>query len=158
MSQRYCWKINAECFVCSCRCLRASSGNTQGLRRMCKTTSWRRSSNDDHQVGRSEKKVSYLCYPTFDTEDHPGLISSDVVDLASISYRVFKYRLGDTQPVLHRKELFLHKSDPRTASFAAITQSEERLGLFSSPQLIGTRGGWNQEVAKAHARRTETMQ
>jgi len=110
------------------------------------------------KLGRSEKKVSYLCYPTFDTEDHPGLVSSDIVDLASVSYRVLKYRSGDTQPILHRKELFLHKSDPRTASFAAITQSEERLGLYSSPQLIGTRGGWNQEVARAQARQTKTMQ
>jgi hypothetical protein len=82
-------------------------------------------------------------------EDHPGLVSSDVVDLANISHRVIKYRGGDTQPILHRKELFLHKSDPRTARFAAITRREEQLGLFSSTEPIGTRGGWNRVAGKA---------
>jgi len=104
------------------------------------------------KLARGEKKVSYLRYPTFDTEDHPGLVSSDVVDLANISHRVIRYRSGDTQPILHRKELFLHKSDPRTATFAAITRREEQLGLFSSTEPIGTRGGWNRVAGNAHLR------
>ena len=109
------------------------------------------------KLGRSEKKVSYLRYPTFDTEDHPGLDSSDVIDLASTSHRVLKYRKGDTQPILHRKELFIHKSDSRAASFAAVTRSEEQLGLYSATSLIGTRGGWNQVVEEAQMRRRELM-
>jgi DNA phosphorothioation-associated putative methyltransferase len=109
------------------------------------------------KLGRSEKKVSYLRYPTFDTEDHPGLDGSDVIDLASTSHRVLKYRKGDTQPILHRKELFIHKSDSRAASFAAVTRSEEQLGLYSATSLIGTRGGWNQVVEEAQMRRRELM-
>lgn len=98
------------------------------------------------KLGRSEKKVSYLRYPTFDTEAHPGLVSSDVIDLAKMSYRVLKYLPTDTQPILHRKELFLHRSDSRYNEFSELTRKEELLGLYSQTQTIGTRGGWNQTV------------
>jgi len=95
------------------------------------------------KLGRTEKKVSYLRYPTFDIDAHPGLTSSDVVDLADVSYRVFKYQSGGAQPILHRKELFLHASDPRRSRFAETTRLEEEQGLYADTRTIGTRAGWH---------------
>jgi len=103
------------------------------------------------KLGRTDKKVSYLRYPTFDSDAHPGLTSSDVVDLVNISYRVIKYQSGGAQPVLHRKELFLHSSDPRRSRFAEVTKREEELGLYANTQTIGTRAGWHAAIQSCGA-------
>lgn len=91
---------------------------------------------------RSEKKVSYLTYPEFDRDAHPGLRRSDIVDLVSLRHSVRAYADGPKTPVLHRKETFLHKSDPRWEQFAALTHREEEIGLLGSSGPIGLREQW----------------
>lgn len=91
---------------------------------------------------RSEKKVSYLTYPDFDRDAHPGLRRSDLVDLFDLRHSARAYADGPQTPVLHRKETFVHKSDPRWELLAALTHREEELGLLGSGEPIGLRGQW----------------
>jgi len=107
------------------------------------------------KLSKNEKKVSYLNYPDFESDPHPGLVSSDVVNLLTGSHRIITYRRDETQPILHRKELFVHPKDPRRCSFEQITAEEERQGLYSSNQPIGTRGGWTRVVSESHSRTSD---
>jgi len=45
---------------------------------------------------------------------------------------------------LHRKEQFLHKTDPRWDRFRATTLDEELAGLFENPFTIGYRDQWSE--------------
>ena len=54
---------------------------------------------------RRESKVSYLSYPDFDRDPHPGLHKSVNVCLQSFKVRARHY--DDNRPILHRKELFV---------------------------------------------------
>jgi len=91
---------------------------------------------------RSEKKVSYLTYPNFDLEAHPGLCRSDLIDLVDLRHSVRTYADGPKTPVLHRKETLVHKSDLRWERFAAVTRREEEVGLLGSGEPIGLREQW----------------
>ena len=67
--------------------------------------------------------MSYLAYPGFDADAHPVLAGSLAVDL-------------------HRKELFVASNYPRRDLFAALTRSEERCGLLSGDERIGSKATW----------------
>jgi hypothetical protein len=47
---------------------------------------------------------------------------------------------------LHRKETFLHPSDPLFQKFARLTQQEEKHGLLEDTKTIGTRDGWKRRL------------
>ena len=96
---------------------------------------------------RRESKVSYLSYPEFDKDPHPGLHKSVNVDLGSFKVRVRQYE--ENQPILHRKELFVAPSYPRRATFARLTAQEERHGLYENLPSIGYAREWNSLVATA---------
>jgi len=91
---------------------------------------------------RSEKKVSYLTYPDFDLDAHPGLKRSDLIDLVDLRHSVRTYADGPKTPVLHRKETFVHRSDPRWERFVSVTRREEEIGLLGSGEAIGLREQW----------------
>ena len=96
---------------------------------------------------RHKSKVSYLCYPDFDRDPHPGLHRSVNVCLQSFDIRVRCY--DRNRPILHRKELFVAPSHPRRGTFARLTTQEERHGLYSTPSSIGYAQEWNSLVTDA---------
>lgn len=96
------------------------------------------------KLSRLEPKVSYLCYPTFDTEAHPPLAESLRLRLGNVDVKHLDFRSSDNPPILHRKEEFLAKDDPRRAKFERLTAQEEKRGLYADTTTIGTRKGWNQ--------------
>jgi len=97
---------------------------------------------------RAEKKVSYLAYPTFDTDPHPALRRSNLVDLMDLRLVTRTYSDGSASPILHRKETFLHKSDRRWVVFDALTRQEEQAGLLGTGEPIGLRHQWNALLAR----------
>jgi DNA phosphorothioation-associated putative methyltransferase len=94
------------------------------------------------KLHREEPKISYLSYPTFETDPHPALASSTTVHLQTFRVNVRDFRMHKNPPILHRKELFVQKGHPLYAKFERLTNSEVQKGLLESPDAIGTREGW----------------
>jgi DNA phosphorothioation-associated putative methyltransferase len=94
------------------------------------------------KLHRGKSQVSYLAYPDFDTDPHPVLLGSLVVDLKHLAVHYRDYTDHVDPPVLHRKELFVASDYPRQKLFAALTKSEERCGLLSCAERIGSRDTW----------------
>lgn len=95
------------------------------------------------KLHREEPKISYLSYPTFETDPHPAIASSTTVHLQTFRVNVRDFRSYRNPPILHRKELFVHKDHPLYAKFERLTRIEDQKGLYESPETIGTRDGWN---------------
>jgi len=93
-------------------------------------------------------RVSYLVYPDFDTDPHPALAESWVVDFRELDVRPHDYRNRENPPVLHRKELFVAPDHPRYNTFKRLTQQEDRHGLLDERLTIGTRDGWKHRLEK----------
>ena len=70
------------------------------------------------------------------------------MDLTTGVVRIRRYAPNGNRPILHRKELMLEVSDPDYARFAALTEQEERAGLFSVPRTIGHERGWARELER----------
>jgi len=98
------------------------------------------------KLHRSSGKVSYLVYPDFDNDPHPSLFRSVKLSLRTRELDCFDYADSSNPPVLHRKETFLHPSDPRYDSFARLSQKEEKHGLLADSNSIGTREGWKRRL------------
>jgi DNA phosphorothioation-associated putative methyltransferase len=96
------------------------------------------------KLHRDSKKVSYLTYPNFDSEPHPALERSDVVNLVKQSHDVRRYGNNQNLPILHRKEEFIHKADSRWEEFRRITSQEEEAGLYEITSNIGYRQQWDE--------------
>jgi DNA phosphorothioation-associated putative methyltransferase len=94
------------------------------------------------KLRRDKPKVSYLCYPTFDTEAHPALTESFVADLKGLNTRHHSYSERENPPVLHRKDCFVTSDYPRREVFVALTEAEEAAGLLDEAAGIGTRQPW----------------
>ena len=94
------------------------------------------------------QQVSLLHYPRFREDEHPALFAAASVDLNSGTARVRRYAPTGNRPILHRKELLLNASDPDYARFAALTDEEERAGLYSTPTTIGHERGWSRELER----------
>ena len=94
---------------------------------------------------RRESKVSYLNYPDFERDPHPGLHKSVNVCLRSFKIRVRHY--GENRPILHRKELFVAPSHRRWRTFARLTAQEERHGLYTQSPTAGYAREWEARVA-----------
>lgn len=95
---------------------------------------------------RHESKVSYLSYPEFDRDPHPGLHKSVTVCLRSFKVRVRRYDAN--RPILHRKELLVAHSHPRRATFARLTAQEERHGLYADAGTIGYTAEWHELLSR----------
>ncbi|GGK44981.1 hypothetical protein Ppa06_00660 [Planomonospora parontospora subsp. parontospora] len=92
--------------------------------------------------------VSWLDYPEFDTDPHPRLRSSYMVDLATFKTSFASYCESENRPLLHRKHEFLHPDDPNVPKYRRLTESELRVGLYANPHLIGTEQGWEAELLR----------
>ena len=93
-----------------------------------------------------QKKVSLLLYSGFREHAHPVLAVAASVDLNDAVATIRRYSPNGNRPILHRKELLLDASDPDYARFAALTDQEERAGLFSAPTTIGRERGWARQL------------
>jgi DNA phosphorothioation-associated putative methyltransferase len=98
------------------------------------------------KLHRFSGKVSYLVYPDFENDPHPRLLRSVKLSLRSRELDCFDYANSLNPPVLHRKETFLHPSDPLYRKFARLTQQEEKHGLLEDTNSIGTRDGWGRRL------------
>ena len=94
------------------------------------------------KLARQRPQVSYLVYPDFDTVGHPLLAETYVADLARLELHRRDYRRSENPPILHRKELLVAADYRGRLRFERLTAAEERLGLYDTPRLIGTRNGW----------------
>jgi DNA phosphorothioation-associated putative methyltransferase len=92
--------------------------------------------------------VSWLDYPEFDTDPHPKLHSSYMVDLTTLQASFKSYAEAANRPLLHRKHEFLAPDDPDAPKYRRLTQSEVRAGLYRNPHLIGTEVGWETELLR----------
>lgn len=90
----------------------------------------------------NEPKISYLSYPRFERDAHPCLANAVTVNLRRLSIDWRDYSRSDNPPILHRKEEFVDDDDPRRPLYARLTRAESRAGLYTRPELIGTRHGW----------------
>ena len=59
-----------------------------------------------------------------------------------------RYSDRGNRPILHRKELLVGPADPDYQRFAALTQQEERAGLFDTPSMIGHERGWAEQLER----------
>ncbi len=109
--------------------------------------------------------ISYLYYPDFDSDPHPALISSLIVNIQTHQIKNHDYSESENPPILHRKETFVTTDYPHYEKFARLTQAEEKLGLLAKFSLsqselsisagerriyhtIGTRKGWQQHLTR----------
>lgn len=90
--------------------------------------------------------ISYLFYPDFDSDPHPVLTRSVIVDTRTLQVSDRDYRDSGNPPILHRKETFVTADYPRHAEFAFLTAMEEALGLLDRSRYIGTRYEWQQRL------------
>jgi DNA phosphorothioation-associated putative methyltransferase len=94
------------------------------------------------KLHRQEPKISYLTYPSFETDPHPAIASSVTVHLQTFHVGVREFRGYRNPPILHRKELFVQPDHPLFGKFERLTRAEERKGLYEKSDSIGTREGW----------------
>lgn len=95
------------------------------------------------KLHRDSLKVSYLSYPNFDSDPHPTIKDSFLVDLTSLRFKRQRFNPSRNLPILHRKETFIHKTDSRYDTFADLTSQEVAAGLYENPSEIGYRDHWN---------------
>lgn len=91
-------------------------------------------------------RISLLHYPNFFDAPFPELRESWSVDLQAgqASYRTYVDSLNP--PILHRKELLLRESHPRSREYAELTAAAESIGLFDEPTRIGFREQWHELI------------
>jgi DNA phosphorothioation-associated putative methyltransferase len=104
------------------------------------------------KLRRDEPKVSYLSYPSFDQDGHPCLATSLRVDLRSLNLKHRSFIESTDPPILHRKEEIVPDDYPNRESFVSLTRSEEAVGLFQNPEMIGSRERWISELKSRHVR------
>ncbi|MEC4803212.1 MAG: DNA phosphorothioation-associated putative methyltransferase [Jaaginema sp. PMC 1079.18] len=98
------------------------------------------------KFSRDRALLSYLFYPDFDTNPHPPLEASIIVNPETLEVQYRNYRDSDNPPILHRKETFVTSDYPHYQQFAELTYREERLGLLDNPRFMGTQREWQQRL------------
>lgn len=98
------------------------------------------------KIATDGRTVSFLSYPNFDEDPHPGLTRSVRVYLPKADYLVRDYN-GENAPILHRKDALVAPSYPFYPVFRTLTEQEERHQLLSAPD-IGYRVAWQNLLAE----------
>lgn len=75
-----------------------------------------------------------------------------MVNLRTLKTSYREYGESDNPPILHRKEQFVQDGYPGPETFAALTEEEEKAGLYENPTTIGTRVPWNAMLAEKRVR------
>lgn len=94
------------------------------------------------KFGTEKPKISYLYYPDFDSDPHPQLHQSIMVDLVEEQVSVRQYHNSHNPPILHRKETFVTPNYPLYETFTELTKKEVALGLLDNSRHIGTLQEW----------------
>lgn len=94
------------------------------------------------KLHRRSRKVSYLFYPSFESDPHPALEAPLRIDLQTFAVRFSDFRSTDNPPILHRKDALVSPDHPLHRKFSRLTAQEERADLLGIPG-IGTRKAWN---------------
>ena len=68
-------------------------------------------------------QISYLAYPEFDREPHPGLVGSLVVHLQTFQVRYFDYKTSDSPPIMIERRFAVDY--PLRGKFERLTQQED---------------------------------
>jgi DNA phosphorothioation-associated putative methyltransferase len=97
------------------------------------------------KISKEGTDVSFLWYPDFDTDPHPGLKLSYRVDLTQKTCVKRTYSKTNP-PILHRKETFVLPDYPHYEEFKEITRREEAAGLLNRKD-IGYRKNWERILA-----------
>jgi DNA phosphorothioation-associated putative methyltransferase len=100
----------------------------------------------------AQPQVSYLSYPRFDRDPHPTLSASVTVNLKKLTVDWRDYSRSDNPPLLHRKEEFIGRDDPRRDLYSKLTRAEVRAGLYAQPERIGSLQGWLTTLAQANVK------
>lgn len=100
------------------------------------------------KIHTNEAALTFLTYPDFDEDPHPTLAEATKINLNTGSVVRTHYRARSNPPILHRKETFLPKSDPRFERFAQLTAEEEKAGLLRNGARIGLRAYWESLLRK----------
>ncbi|MBD1876732.1 DNA phosphorothioation-associated putative methyltransferase [Nodosilinea sp. FACHB-131] len=95
-----------------------------------------------------QPKLSYLYYPEFDTEPHPLLRASTIVDWATGTVETRDYSDAPNPPLLHRKETFITPDHPHYSRFAHLTQQQVAMGLLDNSREIGTQLNWERRLTQ----------
>jgi DNA phosphorothioation-associated putative methyltransferase len=99
-----------------------------------------------YKIHLHQPRVSLLWYADFDTDPHPALHYSMIVDVQNQFVQHRDYRNSPNPSILHRKESFLSKDYPHYQMFASLTKQEVKLGLLEDSYLIGTSRNWQQRL------------
>ena len=94
------------------------------------------------KIARLKPRISFLWYPDFDTDTHPVLRKSVIVDTernAVVSTRTYH---GDDGWILHGKELLVEETYSYYPMFKSVTDSEAVVGLLNRRD-IGRKSQWN---------------
>ena len=100
------------------------------------------------KIHTNEAALTFLTYPDFDEDPHPALAEATKINLNTGSVVRTDFRARSNPPILHRKETFLPKSDPRFAKFAELTAEEEKAGLLRDGARIGLQAYWDSLLRK----------
>jgi DNA phosphorothioation-associated putative methyltransferase len=95
-----------------------------------------------------KKSISYHNYPDFDKNPHPELKTVTKIDLLNLKIIDKDYSSRSNPPILHRKELFIDKSDKNYQKFFKLTKQEEEAGLYTDITRIGTKKYWEELLSK----------
>lgn len=99
------------------------------------------------KVNARTRRVALLEYPTFEDEAFPVLANSwSFVAGSDPVLRTYVDSLNP--PILHRKELLVHKGHPLRERWSAVTAAAESIGLFDELQAIGFRLNWERLIAQ----------
>ena len=99
------------------------------------------------KLATDKPKVSYLAYPSFDSDPHPALAQATFVRIRDLAVDSRSYQESANPPILHRKEQFVAAAYPNREKFARLTDQEERFGLFEGDvATIGNRDGWQERL------------
>jgi hypothetical protein len=84
-------------------------------------------------------RVALLEYVAFDEDPFPALANSWASRDAASTSTLRTYADSLNPPILHRKELLVHRDHPKRDCWAALTSEAEALGFFDNVQSIGFR-------------------
>ncbi len=102
------------------------------------------------KFGLSKPQISYLSYPKFESDPHPRLKSSLIVNLQTKDIVYRDYTDSKNPPILHRKETFISKQHHLYDKFSHLTKCEQEIGLLKPAKQIGFLKQWQQFLALNH--------
>jgi hypothetical protein len=100
------------------------------------------------KISWSDFAISFLDYEDFETAAHPFLSESVRVCLATGKIRRTRFVEHINRPILHRKETLLSPDYPDILKLRALTNAEEKAGLFDDARTIGFEQNWKQLLEK----------